>query len=264
MSQTHRHANYDQIAPAYDTRYERNSYAGVEGALLGFVGSQPGLQILEVGCGTGHWLEILNAHGAHPTGLDFSAGMLAQARRRMPEVSLVQGTAERLPWPAESFDRVFCINAIHHFTDKPAFLAEAHRLLRPGGMIMIVGLDPQRGFDRWFVYDYFPESLEIDRQRFPSSSSLRAWMQGARFENCVTQEVEHWSYRLPAQEILRQERLDKAATSQLSVLTEEEYQRGMQRIRADIQRAEDEGGTLFLSGDLRLYGTIASRARLQG
>jgi hypothetical protein len=80
-------------------------------------------------------------------------------------------------------------------------------------------------------------------------------MKAAGFQDCITQEVEHWSYQLPAREILRQGRLDKTATSQLSVLTDAEYERGMKRIHADIQRLEAQGRTLFLAADLRLYGT---------
>ena len=255
MSIINRHADYDQIARTYERRYERNSYAGVEQALRGFVGSQSSLQILEVGCGTGHWLEVLQALGIHLTGLDFSARMLAQAQMRLSGIPLVQGTAEQLPWPAGSFDRMFCINAIHHFDNKPTFLAEARRVLRPGGMLLSVGLDPHSGMDKWHIYDYFKESLEIDRQRFPASSSLRTWMREAGFQDCTTQEVEHWTYRFPAHEILRQGRLDKTATSQLSVLTDAEYQHGMERIRVDIERAEAKGQILFLTADLRLYGT---------
>src|SRR6266511_1653441 len=265
MSQINRHADYDQIARTYDTRYERNSYVSVEQALRGFIGSQPGLEILEIGCGTGHWLDFVHALSRiHLTGLDFSAGMLAQARSRLPGIPLVQGTAERLPWQAQSFDRLFCINAFHHFPDKVAFLAEARRILRPAGMILIVGLDPHSAVDQWYVYDYFKESLEIDKKRYPASSSLRTWMKEAGFEGCLTQEVEHWTYRLPTHEILRQGRLDKTSTSQLSVLTDAEYQRGMERIRVDIERAEAQEQTLFLTADLRLYGTIVSIAERPG
>ena len=258
MSYSARHVDYDQIARTYDQRYQRNPYMGVESALRQFIGSRPGLRILEVGCGTGHWLERLRAPEARLVGLDFSAGMLAQARKRLPEMALIHGQAERLPLPAASFDRIFCINAIHHFADKPAFLAEARRLLQPGGRMLTVGLDPHRGLDQWHIYDYFPESLVIDKHRYLSSSILRDLMTRAGFEDCTSREVEHWITRLPASEILQQGRLEKAATSQLSVLTDEEYQRGIQRIYTDMARAEAKGETLFLTVDLRLYGTIGT------
>lgn len=261
MSQRIWHVDYDQVAPTYDKRYKRNPYTGVEQALREFIGSKPGIQILEVGCGTGHWLNVLHENGMYVTGLDFSAGMLAGAQSRLAGIDLIRGQAAHLPFPAESFDRVFCINAIHHFADKPAFLTEVRRVLRPGGTLLSVGLDPHTGLDRWHIYDYFKESLEIDRQRYPSARLLQEWMAAAGFEDCATREVEHWSIRLPVDEVLAQGRLDKAATSQLSVLTAAEYQHGMERIRAEMKRAEAEGQILFLMTDLRLYGTTGSVAK---
>lgn len=253
-----RHANYDQIAATYDKRYERREYAGAEHALQEFVGEPSELRILEVGCGTGHWLNVLRGFKNNVMGLDFSFGMLARARASFPTAVLIRGTAQHLPMPAASLDRVFCINAIHHFPDKPAFLREARRVLRPGGRILSVGLDPHARQDQWHVYDYFTESLEIDKQRYPSSEQLQAWMTEAGFKDCTTQEVEHWVSRMPAREALKQGRLDQAVTSQLSVLTDDEYGRGMERIRRDMERAEQAGQTLFLTTDLRLYATIAS------
>jgi ubiquinone/menaquinone biosynthesis C-methylase UbiE len=258
MSHLRRYADYDQIAQTYNRRYERNQYAGVEKALRQFIGGRSGLRILEVGCGTGHWLGVLQGVENHVSGLDFSAEMLARVHTSLPGIDLIRGRADRLPWAAGSLDRVFCINAIHHFSDKPAFLAEVRRVLRPGGMFLTVGLDPHSGIDQWHVYDYFKESMEIDRQRYASSERLREWMNAAGFENCFTQEVEHWVYQIPAREALEQGRLDKAATSQLSVLTEAEYEQGIQRIRAAMQDAQERGQTLLLTVDLRLYGTTAS------
>ncbi len=55
--------NYDIIAPVYDRRYEENDYSGVERALLDFIGEDQSAQILEVGCGTGHWLTLLDRRG---------------------------------------------------------------------------------------------------------------------------------------------------------------------------------------------------------
>ena len=250
-----RRVDYDHVARTYDRRYEENEYAGVEQALLQFVGSDPGLHVLEVGCGTGHWLELLSNRGTWVAGLDASEQMLARAHVLVPRAALVHGRAECLPWPAASFDRVVCINAFHHFTDKPACLAEARRVLRHGGMVMTVALDPHTGVDQWFIYDYFEPTLEIDKQRYPATSRIREWMQSAGFGDCVTREVQHLPVRLPARETLEHGRLDKTATSQLSVLTDEEYRRGLERIRDDVERAERRGESLYLMGDLRLYAT---------
>ncbi len=253
-----RRADYDQIAPTFDKRYERNAYEGVERALHEFIGNECELRILEAGCGTGHWLEVLRRSENYVIGLDYSAGMLARARSSLHGMPLIRGTAEHLPLPDASLDQVFCINALHHFPDKPAFLAEVKRILRPRGRLLTVGLDPHRDVDGWHVYEYFPESLAIDRERFPASEMLREWMAVAGFKNCTTQEVDHRVIKVPAREALAQGRLDKAATSQLSVLTDEEYENGMQRLFADMQRAEEQGQTLFLTVDLRLYGTTGS------
>ena len=258
MNSLNRRADYDQIAPTFERRYERNEYAGVARALRKFIGEELDLRVLEVGCGTGHWLDVLQTSENHVMGLDYSAGMLSQARRSLPEMTLIRGTAEVLPLPAASVDRVFCVNAIHHFPDKRAFLAEVRRVLRPGGKILSVGLDPHRDLDKWHVYDYFQESLPIDRQRYPSSEVLCEWMSEAGFQNCITYEVDHWVTRLSAREDLEQGRLDKAVTSQLSVLTDEEYERGIQRIRSDMEHAEAQGQTLFLTTDLRMYATAGS------
>src|SRR5215204_3859969 len=171
-----RTVDYDPIAKTYDRRYQENDYSAVLAALMAFIGEQAGQHILEVGCGTGHWLRSLDGCETRVTGVDASARMLARARVQAPGAVLVQGEAERLPWTGESFDRVFCINALHHFRDKLAFLREAVRVLRPSGQLMTVGLDPHAGVDRWYVYEYFENVLESDRQRYSASSQIREWM----------------------------------------------------------------------------------------
>ncbi len=184
--------------------------------------------------------------------------MLAQAKTQARAAALVQASAERLPWVDKSFDRVFCINAFHHFHHRVGFLAEAIRVLRPGGLMMTVGLDPHAGVDRWYIYDYFDNALEIDRRRYAASSQIREWMQAAGFAECVTQEIQHLPVRVAARAALEEGRLDKSVTSQLSVLTEEEYRQGIDRIREAIESAEGRGEPLYLSADLRLYATFGA------
>jgi ubiquinone/menaquinone biosynthesis C-methylase UbiE len=259
--------NYDDIARTYDRRYQQNDYSGVESALTAFVGEHVDQRVLEVGCGTGHWLRSFCGTGIRVTGLDASAQMLAHAKTQAPGAALAQGSAEYLPWANESFDRVFCINAFHHFQGKVVFLTEAMRVLRPGGLMMIVGLDPHTGVDQWYIYEYFANVLEIDRRRYPASSQIREWMQAAGFADCVTREIQHLPVRLGARAALEQGRLDKSVTSQLSVLTDEEYRQGVARVRQAVASAEARGESLHLSADLRLYATfsaVPSRVKATG
>jgi ubiquinone/menaquinone biosynthesis C-methylase UbiE len=218
-----RSVDYDHIATTYDRRYQVNEYPGVEAALIAFVGERCDQRVLEVGCGTGHWLQFVDGSGIRVTGLDASAQMLAYAKTQAPRAALAQGSAECLPWASKSFDRVFCINAFHHFQDKVVFLREARRVLRPGGLMMTVGLDPHAGVDQWYIYEYFDNVLEIDRHRYPASSQIREWMRAAGFVDCATREVQHLPVRLAGRAALEQGRLDRNVTSQLSVLTDQEY-----------------------------------------
>jgi len=171
----------------------------------------------------------------------------------------VSGTAERLPFQGGTFDRVFCINAFHHFPDKQGFLADALRVLRPGGRLMTIGLDPHAGLDRWCIYDYFQETLDLDKARYPAAGQIREWMSATGFTDCHTIEAQHIVQRLVAREAVATGRLDKSVTSQLAILTDDEYARGIRRIREDVGTAEARGETLYLDSDLRLYATFGSR-----
>jgi SAM-dependent methyltransferase len=182
--------------------------------------------------------------------------------------ALAHGRAEHLPWGDQTFERVFCITAFHHFEDKVGFLAEARRVLVPGGQVMTVGLDPHTGVDRWYIYEYFEPVLAIDKRRYPASNQIREWMHALQFSHVCTSEVQQLRVRLPAREALEEGRLDKGVTSQLAVLTDEEYQRAVQRIRRAIESADALGDTLYLAADLRLYATLvrclASGTRFRG
>jgi ubiquinone/menaquinone biosynthesis C-methylase UbiE len=249
--------DYDGIAARYDRRYAENEYGGVERALLSFVARHPDGAVLEVGCGTGHWLGVLQAHGRPVTGVDPSAEMLTRAKSKIAGGTLVRSVAEALPFGARTLAGAFCINALHHFANPQAFLADAARVLRPGGGVLVIGLDPHTGGDRWWIYDYFPEVLDIDRRRYPPAERMRAWMAQAGFEHGRTEEAQHLADSVSAATALAGGRLDKASTSQLAVLSDARYQDGMRRLRRDIEAAAQRGDELMVGADLRLWATSA-------
>ena len=259
-------ANYDTIAAGYDRRYALHDYAGVRETLLNFIGGDAvPAAILEVGCGTGHWLAALGAQrradavGATPAGEPLLMGvepsheMLTLARAAAPRAVLVRAVAEALPWRDATFDRVYCINALHHFSDRIRFFAEARRVLRRGGGLLTIGKDPHAERDGWWVYDYFPETLDIDRQRFARVRTLRGELAAAGFAWAESFECDRIESAISAQEALTTGVVDRAYTSQLTVLSDEEFEAGVARIRAADANA---GGQLRLIADFCLFATI--------
>jgi SAM-dependent methyltransferase len=242
--------DYDAIASEYDRRFAVHSYDGVRQALLNFLGESTLTAILEVGCGTGHWLSGMAGRATLIAGLDRSAPMLARARRAAPDVHLVRGLAEWLPWRDLCFDRVACVNALHHFTDRAQFFSEARRVLRRGGGLLSIGLDPHTGRDDWWVYDWFPETKDIDRARFAPVRILRGEMAAAGFAWAESFEADHLESHLSLAQVFPDGVIPRGFTSQLSVLSDDAFERGAARIR---EAAID--GELVLAADLRLYAT---------
>jgi ubiquinone/menaquinone biosynthesis C-methylase UbiE len=252
--------NYEAVASRYDRRYQDYDYRSLERCLLEFTPDTLSEHILEVGCGTGHWLEVIAKQGRQVVGLDLSLAMLNVARQKLPPELLVQGRAEVIPWPDGSFDRVYSINALHHFSNRERFIAEAYRVLLPGGGLMTVGLDPHTGLDQWSIYDYWPETLQIDKERYLPTAQIRQMMRRHGFMKCRTSVAQHIRLSLPAREEFEAGRLAENVTSQLGVLTDEEYNRGPPRLLRDIEAAESKGIRLDFSSDLRLYATIGWKA----
>jgi trans-aconitate methyltransferase len=100
--------------------------------VIGLLAPQPGERILDLGCGTGDLAAELARLGAHPTGIDFSASMVEQARAKHPglEFAVADATAYR---SERRYDGVFS-NAVLHWIKPPEAAVESVRLaLRPGG-----------------------------------------------------------------------------------------------------------------------------------
>ena len=95
--------------------------------------ARPGDKVLDLCCGHGNVTERLAAAGAAPVGLDFSAAMLAHARRRVPGGEFIEGDAQNLPFDDGAFDLVVSNLGVVHVPDQPRALAEIRRVLKPGG-----------------------------------------------------------------------------------------------------------------------------------
>jgi SAM-dependent methyltransferase len=114
-----------------------NAFGGLTmqsaGRLLDAVGARAGTRLLDVATGPGFVAGAAAARGAAVTGLDFSPAMLARARASHPAINFGQGDAEALPFESASFDAVVMNFGMLHLARPNAAIAEAHRVLRPGG-----------------------------------------------------------------------------------------------------------------------------------
>ena len=104
----------------------------------------PGERVLDIGSGPGFMAAEMAAEvgpEGSVVGVDPSESMLATARRREAPVEYVAGDALALPFPDESFDAVVATQVYEYVADMPSALAEARRVLRPGGRLLILDTD---------------------------------------------------------------------------------------------------------------------------
>ncbi|MFN8473593.1 MAG: class I SAM-dependent methyltransferase [Anaerolineae bacterium] len=158
---------------------------------LGLTGSVE--RALDAACGTGQSTLALRDIVAAVVGLDPSDEMLAQAVRG-PGLSYVRGRAEALPFADESFDLVTVALAFH-WLDRPRFLAEARRVLKPGAWLVVYNnlfcgqMEDDAAFARWSREVYLPRHPSPPRrsQRLTDDDAATA---GFRF--AAREDLRHW------------------------------------------------------------------------
>ena len=154
---------YDRWAAVYDR--DANPLIGLEEPVVRVaLGDVRGLAALDLGCGTGRHALWLAAHGAAVTAVDFSEGMLAEARRKPRAEAirfLVHDLTTPLPLPDGAFDVVVSGLLLEHLPDLGGFFREARRVLRAGGRAVFSAMHPAmflRGTQARFTD---PESQEV-------------------------------------------------------------------------------------------------------
>ena len=119
-------------APNYDDRAGRMTTEAVT-SLLDAVGARAGLRLLDVCCGPGYLAAEAAARGLSAVGVDIAPAMVDLARSRVPGAEFRLGDAEALDFPDASFDAVVCAFGLLHLAEPERAIAEAFRVLRPGG-----------------------------------------------------------------------------------------------------------------------------------
>lgn len=150
---------YRRLAGIYDTFTEPFN-AGLRHLALRMMPPQPGMRVLEVGCGTGTNIQKYRRAGCEVCGIDLSPAMLAEAQRKLgPEVGLHRADATCLPYADGVFDLVIAMLTLHEMPNasRPGVLSEMQRVLRTDGQLLLI--------------DFLPGSL-----RFPKGYGIRLFI----------------------------------------------------------------------------------------
>ncbi len=153
-----------------------------------------GKRVADIGCGGGIYTQAWVDLGAlSAVGVDFSEQMVAAAREKAngrPNPSFQTGSAEATGLPAQSVDIVFERALVHHLKTFDACFAEAHRLLAPGGTLLIQDRTPEDvaipgspSHIRGYFFDCFPRLSAVEAGRRPTDAKVRDALRGAGFRS---------------------------------------------------------------------------------
>ncbi|MFE6994475.1 class I SAM-dependent methyltransferase [Microbacterium sp. NPDC057659] len=167
---------FDLRAPVYD---ESEMHRELAEAVASFAATSDAGTVLDVATGTALVLRALRVHlpRARLIGADISPGMLAVARKALPDAEWLEADAASLPFPDASVDLITCATALHVIPDTRGTIGEWRRLLRPGGRVVTATF--MAGSRRPGPAKY--RTLSTDHESFESPAALESRVAGAGF-----------------------------------------------------------------------------------
>ena len=180
-------AMFDGVAKRYDLVNDLLSLGRTKAwrrAATKIIAPAPGMQILDVAAGPGSSSEPLHKAGATVFATDFSEGMLAVGRKSRPYLNFSKADALNLPFEANRFDVVTISYGLRNTSDYPKALAEALRVTKPGGRMVVVEFShPTWRPFRTLYTEYLMKALPAIARKTSSNpdayvylaESIRAW-----------------------------------------------------------------------------------------
>jgi ubiquinone/menaquinone biosynthesis C-methylase UbiE len=215
--------------------------------------------VIDLGCGTGRFSELLAAHfGVQVIGVDPSEKMVDQARRKPAtgKVTYRQGSAEATPLPDDCADLVFMSMVYHHLNHPPAVAQECRRVLRQGGYVCIRNGTHEGDFPH---RHFFPGLHALIDTHLPSRRDITAVFTAAGFNPVIHQVVTQVT-ALDWPSFVEKSAL--RADSFLARLSDDDFHQGMALLRAHGDKI-DTNAPVTEEIDWFVFARPALRARIK-
>jgi ubiquinone/menaquinone biosynthesis C-methylase UbiE len=223
----------------FDARFSDDNIAFWVPLLIEAARIGPGLDVLDVGCGTGGFARpIADSTGARVSGCD-SCERFIEFGRQLPApasgaVSWIVGDAEQLPFGSATFDRVLLSLVLHQLARPLAAVTEAFRVLRSGGLVLVWTIAPEDVATR-VPERYLPAMAAADAARLPLIETVVDWLEASGFEAAdVRRHLRNKRLVLAEQE--RELRIE--ARCRYPFLADSEVENAIERMRADAAGGE--------------------------
>lgn len=197
------------------------------------------ITVLDVGSGTGRFCGIFASHfGCRVIGVEPSDKMrqTAQAHCAAANISYRAGCAEHLPCEDASCDVAWLSMVVHHFTDLAQACRELHRVLRPGGLVLVRTSLPE-SLTTVRMYEFFPSALEHDRRRLPSLGKLVSTFASAGLRLITHLTVTQVTDQSLARHV---QRVKLRAVSSVEYISDDEWTRGLRAMELAAARQDEQ------------------------
>lgn len=196
---------FGAIAPRYDLINDVQSF-GLhrlwKRRLVRLAAVGPDQRALDLCCGTGDVTHALAQTGAEAVGLDFSAPMLAIARRRGDQAQFVQGDALHLPFDSDSFDAVTISYGLRNLSSGEAGLREMWRVAKPGGRLLVLDFGkPTQPVWRAFYFAYLRVVVPVFGRLLMGNAPAYAYILESLKHYPAQEGVAAWMRALPLREV---------------------------------------------------------------
>ena len=253
---------YDDIGTGYNSTRKADPY--LTSRIIDLLQPEKNKHYLDVGCGTGNYTYALWQQGIKFTGLDPSQRMLDEAKKHQCEIEWVNGNAENIPFPENSFQGAIATLTVHHWKNQVLAFREINRIMTPEGRFVLFTSTPEQMKGYWLNH-YFPHMLRKSINQMPGFDETIFSLTKAGFEIFLTEKYEvrmdlsdHFLYAGKNNPLLYFDKNVRSGISSFAALSnEDEIEQGLALLASDMRNKKfaevqhhymnDSGDYLFIA-----------------